>query len=186
MDLKVRKSTSRVPSHVGIEGNEMADDFANRGSNLEVISQIKITFSDAHSEVKRKMVAEWQEEYDYISRSKGIHHYKVQNKMNIKPWFHGMKLNGNAIKIMTRLRTNHGLCGMKKWLFKLEPNAICAMCNEINDLEHITIKCLKHQSVRSKFEFGNKHNELIGLIKSVDMKTYSEIINFYADAKLDF
>lgn len=33
-----------IPSHVGIHGNEEADDFANRGY-LETVSPLKITYS---------------------------------------------------------------------------------------------------------------------------------------------
>lgn len=32
-----------IPSHVGIYGNEMADDLAQRACHLEEISKIKIT-----------------------------------------------------------------------------------------------------------------------------------------------
>lgn len=45
-----------IPSHVGIDGNEEADDYANRGCLSEVISALKLTYSDVQWEIRRRMI----------------------------------------------------------------------------------------------------------------------------------
>lgn len=48
-----------IPSHVGISGNDEADDFANRGCHLDNVSKLKITYSDAQCEIKKRMIKDW-------------------------------------------------------------------------------------------------------------------------------
>lgn len=170
---------------MGIEGNEEADDFADRGSHLESISPMKITYSDALCKIKTDIINEWQDDYNHDSLSKGIKHYKLQPKVSTKPWFHGLHLNGKAIKILTRLRTNHGLCGTKKFMFNLESSGICDKCDRINDLEHIVLKCEKFRIPRANFEFRNVQS-LCELLVKIDMDTYRNIVRFYNSAELDF
>lgn len=47
-----------IPSHVGIVGNEEVDELGNRGTLLEEVSPLKITYSDALSEIKNLMLKE--------------------------------------------------------------------------------------------------------------------------------
>lgn len=166
---------------MGTEGNELADDYANRGFYLEHVAPLKITFADALCEIKDQMINTWQEEYDRGSLSKGNKHYKVQGKVSTKSWFHG-----NAIKILTRLRTNHGLCGITRHLFKLEITPNCTVCNRTNDLEHILLRCKKYRNCRGNFEFSKNHQVLTDLMQHIDIDTYREIVQFYVDADLDF
>lgn len=56
---------------------------------------------------------EWLAEYQHLSLTKGKQHFKIQPTVKCQPWFHGMNLDGLEIKIITRLRTGHGLCGQK-------------------------------------------------------------------------
>lgn len=66
-----------IPSHVGISGNEEADEFANRGCQLDSTSELKITFSDAFSVIKGRMLTSWQEEYHPLSLTKGKKHFEI-------------------------------------------------------------------------------------------------------------
>lgn len=73
---------------------------------MDRISEMKITFSDALCVIRRKMIDEWQEQYQHSSMFKGTAHFKIQRKISTKPWFNGIVMNGTDIKILTRLRTD--------------------------------------------------------------------------------
>lgn len=136
-----------IPSHVGIDGNEEADDYAIWRRQ---ISALKITYSDAQWEIKNRMIKSWQLDYQQLSLWRGTFHYNVLSRVSIEPWFHGHKFNGIAIKIITRLRTSHGLCGLKKFMFKNEQSPMCETCQKLNDLEHIAYVCMYHQTSQDK------------------------------------
>lgn len=175
-----------IPSHAGISGNEEADDFANRGCHATSVSPLKITYSDAHCEIKRRMMDEWTSCYQFSALSKGRQHFKIQRNVNSKPWFHGTNLNGTEIKVLTRLRTNHGLCGLKKVMFHLEESILCDLCKVTNDLEHIVLFCEKHRDARNKFSFAGQYLNITELLKDVDTEKYRSIARFYREANLDF
>ncbi|KAG4079431.1 hypothetical protein HA402_015681 [Bradysia odoriphaga] len=78
-----------IPSHIGLEGNDQADDFANRGCYLEQTSSLKITYVDAQSEIKNELFREWQENYQHTSQSKGNIHFQIQKTVSERPWFMG-------------------------------------------------------------------------------------------------
>lgn len=175
-----------VPSHVGIDGNEEADDFAVWGSHLDMISPLKIAFSDAQNEIRCSMIRNWNEYYQYSSQFKGRQHFKIQQNVNSKPWFHGTNLNGMEIKILMRLRTNHSLCGGKKKLFKFEESSLCEDCNVENDLEHILLKCRKYQDKRRNYAPLLQCNNITDLLREITVDKYRTITRFYRDAELDF
>lgn len=167
-----------MPSHIGIVGNDVADELANRGCYMDDTSNLKITFSDALHELKRKILDDWQQDYTHGSTLIGKAHFLIQDNIQLRPWFHGMNLNGLEIKILTRLRTNHGLCGLKRHLFRLQPTWICEDCKVNDTLEHIIFHCDKHNNVRRDFDFFTRHGDMKSLLKS-DVKTLREVVRFY-------
>lgn len=153
-----------IPSHVGIKGNEEADQFANRGCQLNSKSELKITFSDAFSALKSGMLSAWQAEYLHVSLTKGRRHFEVLNNISRRPWFHNHNIFGSAIKLLTRLRTQHGLCGAVKFLFKLQDTPVCDVCRVYEDLEHIILRCKKFRTQRSTFLHNVQVNSLAELL----------------------
>lgn len=123
-----------IPSHVGIDGNEDADDLANRACHLEEISLLKISFSDAYCFIKDLMLQDWQDRYQWDSQFKGQKHYQVMNEVSSRAWFSKLPFNGNEIRSLVRIRTGHGLCGRFKYLFNMIDNPRCSVCNVFEDL----------------------------------------------------
>jgi len=174
-----------VPSHVGINGNERADEYANQGCLSSTVSKLKITFSDARCESWRKTLREWQEEYQATSARKGKNHYAVQGKVTLKPWFAGTGLNGNEIKTLTRLRTFHGLCGVRRQMFRLSETDQCERCGVCNDLDHIIMKCEKYSAKRILYPAITNSDNLVNLLKEIDMDRYRAIIAFCREAEVE-
>lgn len=95
-------------------------------------------------------------------------------------------MNGLAIKILTRLRTGHGLCGMRKFMFKLLPSPFCRTCGVIDNLEHQLIDCVKYSDIRTKYAFHYRVNSLKELLKNADISVLNDIVKFYKEAGLEF
>lgn len=119
-----------IPCHCGTISNEEADVHANAGCYDELPREIPITVGDASLIIKNEAMVEWQELYEALSVHKGNHHWKIQREVARKPWFHDLQFNTNEIRIITRLRTGHGLCGVKKHLFKLRDTYFCMECED--------------------------------------------------------
>lgn len=84
--------------------------------------------------------------------------------------------NGNDIKILTRLWTNHELCGVKKTCVQACWNdGVRLMFCDQRPLKHILIHCKKYVVKRS-----------IGWNNDLNMKKCKSITNFYHSANLDF
>lgn len=171
-----------IPSHVGIGGNNEADELANRGCYANSISEMKITFSDAMWAIKNRMMDAWQNQYELQSRSKGRKHFDILKKISDKPWFRGIELSGAEIKLLTRLRTNHGMSGTVKHLFKLQDSPLCDLCQSQDDLEHIILECRKFQSHRDIFKI--RSSGLIELLKDRNLDRYKSIIAFCRAAEI--
>jgi len=122
----------------------------NEACLLKSVSELKLTYPDAYTKIYNDMVYEWQQQYDQAAIIKGKKHHQIQPKVSTHPWFKNTNMNGMEIKIITRLRTDHGLCGKKKYLFKLERTDLCERCNKIDDLEHIIRLYPKCLSIWSK------------------------------------
>ena len=123
------------------------------------------------------------DDYSYGSQTKGQEHFKLQRKVQLKPWFQGLGLNGTEVKILTRLRTNHGLCGIKKFLFKLEPTWFCDVCKVLDTLEHGVLFCRKYQNTRRNFKIFDQCETLGKLLKG-DMSVLRELVKFTKVANL--
>lgn len=85
---------------------------------------------------------------------------------------------------MTLLLTNHGLCGVKKHLVKLEDSPKCEVCNKNDDLEHI--QCEKFKDMRNDFPMIKDTHNFSELIKEKDSDKYRYIVKFYNGASLNF
>lgn len=121
--------------------------------------------------------------YDEISRAKGNHHSKIQPFMGEKRWYDKIQLSVMETRWISRLRTRHGLCGFRKFQFGLADSDLCEEWGVVDNLEHIMLKCEKYSIVRSKYSEIEKDN-LLSLMKLVNVKKYSRIVNFIKEAKI--
>lgn len=118
---------------------------------------------------KSQALAQWQTEYDLSSRVKGKHHWQSQSHVSQHPWFYRLPRNGLTIKIISRLRTGHGLCGQRRAMFKLSPSPFCRLCGEVDNLEHQVLDCVKFSVIRDKYSFHMQTNSLADLLKKADL-----------------
>ncbi|XP_055716506.1 uncharacterized protein LOC129810206 [Phlebotomus papatasi] len=174
-----------LPGHIGIEGNEIADREAKKALDEGEETNIKITFKESHKIRKDTMWDIWKEKWTAISEIKGKFNYEVRKGLlEPKPWFSEINLSTKEIKTLSRIRTGH--CFDKKFLnlMKIEQTNLCENCNEVEDINHLIIKCEKYKTIRDNYISIKKEKEDIKkILNPINHKTYKDICAFVTSIK---
>ncbi|XP_055614272.1 uncharacterized protein LOC129760641 [Uranotaenia lowii] len=179
-----------IPSHVDIEGNEIADQLANMGlsDNAPILENqllLKDAFNKFESQALQNTKSWFQEYSDTDGNLKGKTFRKIYPEYLPTPWYHKRQLEGNEIRLINRLMTGHDYS--KYWLgiMKMADDGECDICQAPETAEHAIIFCPKYNDLRSKYSFELKLNSLTDLLKLNDTKLFQEVTDFVKKAKLN-
>ncbi|KXJ74835.1 hypothetical protein RP20_CCG012895 [Aedes albopictus] len=174
-----------IPSHVSIEGNEIADGLAKLGLQDDApVFHNRLFMKDAihrFRSISEQQTTQWYQEY---STEKGKKFYDIQPAFSTKPWYTNVDLPGSDVRLINRLMTGHDFS--KFWLarMKLEETEECELCDEPETADHLIMHCPRFGILRSKFDFELQFHSLQDLLKSKNMKVYREVTDFIRQAKL--
>lgn len=176
-----------VPAHVGIEGNERADQLAKDSITSEdsEVTNNKISLTDCKAMLTRELLEEWQKAYN--EEEKGLKFKKIMPHVNKKPWFDRLNLDADTIKIINRLISNHSFD--KRWLhrYRKVDTDLCDACNEIETAEHIVFKCKKYTDSRRTSSLLTKMRGVEDLWMSEErFLAFEEIKIFLKKNEIDF
>jgi len=123
-----------IPAHVGIPGNEKADQLAKEGSRMQQ-PNTSMTYNEARTLIKAKQRTRWSDETDGYSR--------------LKDSIHQLERRGQVI--IYRLRTGH--CRLNQHMRKLglRTSANCECGLEEQSPKHILQTCPKMTTSRQHF-----------------------------------
>ncbi|GBM20781.1 hypothetical protein AVEN_108236-1 [Araneus ventricosus] len=133
-----------IPIHVGIPGNEKADNAARLGS---APLEHAVPYSDMCQIAQQKVTNKWQE----------LWNEQIHNKLhNVKPVLANWPTlpYRKADATLTRLRIGHTRYTHRCLLFQ-EPIPMCTSCNIPNTVDHILTKCPSFNSHRLRFFNSN-------------------------------
>ena len=164
-----------IPSHVGIRGNERADQAAKQALDLEE-SKISIPYTDKTPIIKSSILNAWQQHWDINSNNK-LHEIKPQ----LGPSFYvntGRKdqVVLNRIRI-GHTRLTHGFLMEQK----NAPQPRCHFCgtNEILTIQHVLIKCPSFSAIRSNYFSVHNMKDLFETIPVNDIIGYLKETSLY-------
>ncbi|KAE9528780.1 hypothetical protein AGLY_012355 [Aphis glycines] len=165
-----------VPSHVGIKGNEMADEAASLASNIPHNSIIdKISSYDIFTSVKNKILLSWQHHWDSIPPTNKLKHIKC----SMKQWSTPPDLNRRQNIAITRIRIGQTFL-THSFLISKDQSPICNTCQTRITIRHNFEVCPIHESTRTLLNLPLNIKEALNekhTLKTIKFITKVNLIN---------
>ena len=134
-----------VPSHVGIKGNEAADQAAKEALDEMLPADMRTKFSDlkagALAYIKGESQAEWEKEVDNKL-------FRIQPDRSAT--LPRNCQNRKEESVLTRLHIGHSYTTHSFLLKKDEERPMCIPCDEPWTVEHFLVKCWDFYDIRRK------------------------------------
>ncbi|GBM14671.1 hypothetical protein AVEN_97183-1 [Araneus ventricosus] len=130
-----------VPGHSGVSWNEKADSIAKQVSDFSPYIDW-IASEDILSHLKKQSFQIAEENYHKSKYQLLIGN--IPDILTIYKWTGNRVQDRLIARIIRKTITTPGLL----YRFNLHPDPLCRVCNEINDIFHILLKCQKYASVR--------------------------------------
>ncbi|XP_065082205.1 uncharacterized protein LOC135704650 [Ochlerotatus camptorhynchus] len=140
-----------IPSHVGIRGNEVADQAAKQKSREKQTFFNGLTMADALRLSNLDIWADWSRRYKEQSKTKGCWHFNLMETPGRKIWSHELQLNPDEVKTLNRIRSGHALTKSKRATWGWEIDDQCDWCEVKEDIKHILYDCPKFNIERNKY-----------------------------------
>ncbi|XP_045783590.1 uncharacterized protein LOC123879731 [Maniola jurtina] len=128
-----------VPSHVGIPGNERADQLANEAIRVGDTVPFTNYCSDLINLSKVYLYEAWDGVWSNDG-SVGKHYRKIQTSIPRKPWFSQLVFSKTVTSILCRMRLGHVCTPAHLHRMKIVPDPHCS-CGEYGDLNHVFFAC---------------------------------------------
>ncbi|XP_062535357.1 uncharacterized protein LOC134204564 [Armigeres subalbatus] len=174
-----------VPGHINLLGNDRADTAAKLGINRSNQENYPLTLGDCLLNFKVELITEWNREYQILSTEKGIQHFEIMNKIELKPWFHNIQLSTTETIIINRIRTFHTATKDRLAKWNLIRTDICTTCNTQENLHHILYDCVGLMAIRRRFPILINKIELNTILKNKKKDEYLQLTNFINEAKIN-
>ncbi len=161
-----------LPSHMGIKGNEMADQNAKLALSLP-ISRIKVCYTDFKSTILTLIQSSWQAQWDG----------EIFNKLHsVKPtlgeWCPIYRPIRREEVILARLRIGHSRIS-HSWLLSRDDAPECIPCNTLYTVEHILIHCVDLQPIRLQYYNVDNIKTLFDSIRVESIISFIKAIGIY-------
>ncbi|MFG1588230.1 RNase H family protein [Staphylococcus aureus] len=142
-----------VPAHVGVPGNEKADQLAKAATRAPTEElYIPGNLQDARRVIASRVQILWQQRWDNSTESR---HYKsIVSKVSSKSQFESV--NRSKEKLISRFRL--GKCALNRYLFIIgkHPTGKCTRCPEEDETPiHFLMECPAQAGLREKLKTGS-------------------------------
>ena len=142
-----------IPSHIGIEGNEKADEAAKSSLNDE-ISPLSIPFSDFIPQAKQYYHNLWQSLWDVKTDFLTLVHPILKKKI------YDPTLSRKEQRALCRIRIGHSRLTHAHKMDKHAEKPKCAECSCRLSIKHIMVDCPKYQEERNTYLDGSTTEEI--------------------------
>ena len=160
-----------VPSHVGIQGNESADQAAKEALNLEVTDMF-IPHSDYKESINKYVVALWREYWSYQRDNKLFRiGATIGTTQPLEPTI-------REDTIIRRLRMGHTYY-THSYLMCGDPQPFCYGCNVPVSVKHVLIGCVDFALVRSRYFNVRSLQELFSSVETSTIIDYTKEIRLF-------
>ncbi|GBM18043.1 hypothetical protein AVEN_75483-1 [Araneus ventricosus] len=160
-----------IPSHVGISGNELADNLA-KSATISLNSPARV--NDVKKYIKSILHSKWQAQWD---RKDTIKLNSVKRLIDCWPSLPTRKFD----TILIRLRIGHTRF-MHRHLLLGEPAPLCTACQFQMTVLHILIECqqFNHQRIRCFHSSCITFKDILHKDPHPQLFTFLKMIGFYS------
>ncbi|XP_062539004.1 uncharacterized protein LOC134207299 [Armigeres subalbatus] len=173
-----------IPSHVGIEGNDLADRAAVEATRKQQDNFSALVLDDVQGLAKSEIFADWNNMYQQQSAEKGRFHYQFQRETSNRIWCKGLYLNPAEIRILSRIRSGHTLTKERLYRGGWEPSDECEHCQETENLHHLLYICPRFNTQRSKFLILELCKPLEQILEENNENDLQQIVAYLKDTKI--
>lgn len=143
----VKVSLAWIPGHVGIPGNEIADQCAKDASERGCLSTFKCYAQDLLSLAKVRLGDDWFVEWSRSSQLKGIHYAELQDRIPVRPWFFRYReATKKVTSTICRLRLGHSCTPVFLHKIRVKDSSLCECGLDEGTLDHILFECCRLSS----------------------------------------
>ena len=163
-----------IPSHIGIKGNDIADEGAKKASRRPKIDENMITYIDwlnAYFIEEKKNYYEDLCSYGGPSNLKGANYMSHTKSINNRPWFSGHKLIRRDITYVNRIRAGHYQLNAHLHRMNIVDSPDCE-CGLPQSIDHIVWICPLYTQGRSKM-----YDSLV----NAGVVAYSSVTNIFLE-----
>ena len=158
-----------IPSHIGIQGNERADQLAKEALRLDLPRRVQLPHVDLKPKIRSYVNSLWKDEWSQ----------ETDNKLKeVKPELHPRRRCCNSRREdvkMTRLRIGHSAL-THRHLLAGEAAPRCSECNDVLTVRHVLIECPEMDRVRKTFY---PYTNMKDLFDKADHKTILSFVSEY-------
>ena len=166
-----------VPSHVGIEGNEMADKAAKEGTKYPTHANLPVPKGDIQAHIKKASKEAWNQRWMSTPESNKLR----QITDNLSPLSNSTCSNRHWERTLARLRLGHSRLTHGHYMSR-DPAPHCEHCGEgtLLTIKHILIECPHHQQARMR-AFKRNTLTLKNILKDGDTGPVGPLAKYIAD-----
>lgn len=172
-----------IPSHLDIEGNEIADRLAKESLTITQINSTNyLELSEVYLMIDSHVINKWQTEYTNDQRGQFYKALYPTVNTNIKY----LDYNRKKEVQLTRLRLGHVNLNNRLYNLKIHPTGLCDMCNVQETASHLLLHCQKEriaQTLREKCASKHLDVNLKNILCNTDLQNvlYGVIAYIYKD-----
>ena len=127
-----------VPSHVGVRGNELADEAAKHAASSPGSSTLRISCADFKLFIREFCRNKWQDQWSNLNSN-----FKQKSvKPSVQPWSY-LGMDRRSSIVLTRLRIGHTFLTHRYLLTSGAERQVpqCSNCNVGITVKHILVDC---------------------------------------------
>ena len=138
-----------IPGHIGVIGNDKADEAAKRAARTQCTGFLPLPASDFRPACLSHLRTKWQEKWDSAGPSK-----LKSIKPRLAHWLSSFRQSRREEVTLCRLRIGHTLAS-HRYLLCGEPKPRCPRCNGFLSVSHVLVSCRGLDGMRVRFLGSN-------------------------------